>query len=602
MNLILKAQEPQVDFASDFVRLTLARAIARALCSIAAQKSIDIGTEDTVANSINLEYPAIIEHGDFASNAALAYAKKIGSAPQVLARAIVDESSFKELVKKVRATAEVAGPGFINFKLSQEFFAETIHEIVAKSKESKFGMRAFNAGKKVLVEYTDPNPFKVFHIGHLMSNALGEAVSRLVEFSGAHVVRANYQGDVGLHVAKAIWGMMALKDIMPPRSASVKEISDFIGTAYVKGSAAENDDPQAKAEIAAINKKVFERSDAAINDLYDWGRSVTLLNFEEIYKLVGTHFDRYFFESEVAQKGFEVVRSNTPAIFKESEGAVVFPGEKYGLHTRVFITSQGLPTYEAKEIGLTHLKFAEINPDLSIVVTANEQNDYFKVVLKALSLVNDEMAAKTQHISHGMLRFASGKMSSRTGNVITGESLLEDVREMVRTTIADRELTQEEKNKVADDVGVAAIKLSILKQATGSDIIYDPQQSISFEGDSGPYLQYSTVRARAILQKAEDAQIKINDLVVSNEAPTYLERIMHRFPSVIDFALEEMEPHLIATYLLELAGAFNAFYAQSQIVKAGDPQSAYRVLVTKAFYEIMSSGLYILGIRIPLKM
>ncbi len=395
---------------------------------------------------------------------------------------------------------------------------------------------------------------------------------------------------------------MALKDSMPPRSASVKEISDFIGTAYVKGSAAEENDPQAKAEIAAINKKVFDKSDAAINDLYDWGRSVTLLNFEEIYKLVGTHFDRYFFESEVAQKGLQIVRSNTPAIFEESEGAVVFPGEKHGLHTRVFITSQGLPTYDAKEIGLTHTKFAEINPDLSIVVTANEQNDYFKVVLKALSLVNDEMAAKTQHISHGMLRFASGKMSSRTGNVITGESLLEDVRKMVRTTIADRELTPEEKNKVADDVGVAAIKLSILKQATGSDIIYDPEQSISFEGDSGPYLQYSAVRARAILQKAEDAHIKINDLVVSKEAPTYLEKIMHRFPSVIDFALEEMEPHLIATYLLELAGAFNAFYAQSQIVKADDPQSAYRVLVTKAFYEIMSSGLYILGIRIPLKM
>jgi arginyl-tRNA synthetase len=446
-----------------------------------------------------------------------------------------------------------------------------------------------------MVEYTDPNPFKPFHIGHLMSNAIGESISRLVEFQGAKTVRACYQGDVGLHVAKAIYGMQ-----------KVKEGSNYIaylGDAYVFGAKEYEDDPGAKQEIDQLNKIIFDKSDKKIEEMYKKGREESLKHFELIYKKLGTKFDRYFFESEVAKSGLEIVKDYlTQNVFEVSDGAVVFRGDKHGLHTRVFINSQGLPTYETKELGLTKLKFKEVNPDTSIVITANEQSDYFKVVLEAMRHIDTNIAERTKHIAHGMLRFADGKMSSRKGNVITGESLISAVEAMVHKKIEERELETFEKNKIAEMVAIGAIKYSVLRQATGGDIIFDFEKSISFEGDSGPYLQYSYVRANSILEKAKKEGIEPARPLVAPEETTLVERLLSRFPEVVSRAGAEYAPHLIATYLIELASAFNSFYANNQIVNKEDKDSAYKVAITSAFASVMKNGLWLLGIEAPTKM
>jgi len=222
-----------------------------------------------------------------------------------------------------------------------------------------------------------------------------------------------------------------------------------------------------------------------------------------LYKILGTKFDYYFLESQMADIGREIVNANM-GIFEESDGAIVFKAEKYDprLHTRVFITRNNLPTYEAKELGLTMEKFKTVpSMDLSIVETAVEQAEYMKVVTKAISLIHPEYANKMKHITHGMMRFASGKMGSRKGNVITGESLIQDMTALVQEKLKDRDWNDDEKKKVAEMVGVAALKYSILKQGIGGDIIYDFEKSISFEGDSGPYLQYSYARANSVLEK-----------------------------------------------------------------------------------------------------
>ncbi len=560
------------------------------------------------ASMITLEHPADLNMGDYSTNIALALAKKIGENPKDLASKIVVEI-FRLNTDTYIEKVEVAGAGFINFYLSREFFAHTVEDILNKGYE--VGKNETLQGQKIMVEYTDPNPFKPFHIGHLMTNAIGESVATILEHSGAAVSRANYQGDVGLHVAKAIYGLLQNPKLQD-KSGTYTDQAGRIGEAYVAGAALYEDDPSAKAEIDEINKKLYEKTDEKINAIYAWGFEATMNAFEDLYKILGTKFEYYFLESYVANLGVQLVKDNLDkaidspgaGIFENSDGAIVFKAEKYDpkLHTRVFMTSKGLPTYETKELGLTEEKFAKL-PDmnLSIVVTANEQMEYMKVVAKAISIIHPEYESKMKHITHGMMRLATGKMSSRKGNVVTGESLLRDTIALVEEKIKDREWDEEKKAEVAEVVGVAALKYSILKQSTGGDIAYDFDKSISFEGDSGPYLQYSYARAKSILEKAQKENI-FPDPHTSSAEIFEIERMLYTFTEVVERSAQEYEPHYIANYLIEIARSFNSFYANNTIVSKDDKNSAYKIALTYAFSFVMKTGLHLLGIQAPEKM
>lgn len=530
-----------------------------------------------------IEHPNELDHGDYATNVALVCAKQVGKNPKEFAESIVlyiDSQKTKEIEK-----IEIAGPGFINFYLSKVFYEDQLKEILEAGEH--WGKNDTNSGKKIMVEYTDPNPFKAFHIGHLMGNAIGESISRLIEYSGAEVTRANYQGDVGLHVAKAIWGLQ--------HGHGGMENTIELGVAYAAGSAAYEENKQ---EINRINKAIYEGSDEAINKLYEEGRKISLEHFEDIYRVLGTTFDPgfYFFESQTWRKGVEIVNQHMGDVFEESEGAVVFKGEKYDntLHTRVFINSEGIPTYEAKDLGLAYKKNESGDFDTLITITAVEQKEYFKVLRKALEQFDKELADKIVHISHGMMRLPSGKMSSRTGNVVTGESLIDSVKKRVLEITKERNIENQE--EIAEKIAIAAIKYSILRSHAGNDIIYDLEKSLSFEGDSGPYLQYAHTRAQSILEKKN----AVVNAVVNSEEISDLEKILYRFPEVVKEASEEYAPHHIVQYLTQLAGEFNSFYAHTKILNSEN--ESYNVALTKAFALTMVNGLYLLGIKVPEKM
>ncbi|MEX0933509.1 MAG: arginine--tRNA ligase [Candidatus Paceibacterota bacterium] len=566
---------------------TLRNCIAEALSALSIEP-----------DSIELEFSDGVAHGDYSTNVALMHAKKVGKKSHELALEIAREL-LKNKPTEVESV-EVAGPGFINFFLSRSFFSSSLQTI--RREGGDFGKGETRKGEKILIEYTNPNPFKEFHIGHLMSNAIGESLSRLLEFSGAEVRRANYQGDVGLHIAKAVWGMMQDAGNFPAESDSLKTKIAFLGNAYTFGSTAYEESDGAKDAILRINKELYEKNNEQVNNLYDAGRRWSLLKFEELYTILGTTFDFYFFESETEKLGRALVREYLEkGIFVESDGAVIFEAEKYDskLHTRVFITREGVPTYEAKDLPLSKLKFDAYPFDTSIIVTAVEQKEYVKVVLKALEQISPELAEKTLHISHGMLMLPSGKMSSRKGSVVTGESLLREAINESRAKMT-KEYEEGVAEMIATDVGVAAIKYSILRQAIGKNVIYDQEKSLSFEGDSGPYLQYSAVRARSVLEKAKREGIVARE--VGPEEAYALERLLYRFSSVVEKAEAEHAPHYVTTFLTEIAGEFNSFYAEHMIADASDPFSPYKVLLTEAFLEVMQNGLYILGIRIPEKM
>jgi len=548
---------------------------------------------------VELEHPADSERGDYATNAALVYAKKLGRDPIELAGDLV-QGLKKRNIKYIEKIT-VAGFGFINFHLSGEFFAQNIEDIL---EAKKFGAVDTFKGEKTIIEYTDPNIFKVFHIGHLMSNTVGEALSRLIEWNGAEVKRANYQGDVGMHIAKAIFAMKNSKlgIVKEKVLGSTKSRVAFLGQVYAEGAGLFESDKESAKKIKAINKKIYDKSDAIVNALYDLGRGWSLDYFATIYDRVGTKFDFYFFESKTWPAGKQIVEENIGAVFTKSDGAVVYGGEDEGLHTRVFINSEGLPTYEAKDLGLMKKKSEIYDFDKSIVVTASEQTEYFKVVLAASHKIFPQLASKTTHIAHGLMVLPSGKMSSRTGDVVAAEDLLGQAKEKVQEKMADRNFSSSQISEVAELVSIAAIKFAILKQAPGKDVVFDFDKSISFEGDSGPYLQYTAVRAGSILKKAKKLEIKVSSKRLLGTDILPLERLVYQLPEVIERAGIENSPQLVVSYLLQLASTFNSFYASTKIVDEKDANAPYYLALTKATKIALTNGLEVLGIKVPVKM
>ncbi len=552
-----------------------------------AQTLANLGIE---AAPVALEHPAELSHGDYATGVALKYAKQLGKNPRELAEALTESlRSSTELGPTSIQKIEVAGPGFINFTLAPEAVSASLDK--ART-DDDWGKNGSLAGEVIMMEYTSPNLFKPLHIGNLVGNILGESVARLMQASGADVKRINYPSDIGLTVAKGVWGLLQTK-------GDPKDIK-ALGEAYRIGNDGYENDPAAKEEIVAINKKLYEDSDPELTMLRKSGIETSRRHLDAICEQLGTTFDTEIFESQAGPLGRDIVMSHIEdGTFEKSDGAIIFPGEKYGLHTRVFINSAGLPTYEAKDVGNFELKHtAYPRWSQSFVVTGLEQQEYFKVVIAAIKKIFPDAADKRiMHIPNGFLTLTTGKMSSRKGNVLTGESLLADLAESAKERAT--ESRADDKEKLAEDIAVAAIKYQILKQSSGKNIVFDRERALSLEGDSGPYLQYAYARTRAILERAHTAGIRAK--LDPSATPTELMRLLVRFPEIVAHAATEYEPHYLATYLIAIASAYNSWYAQVQILDQS-AEEPHKVAIVQAVSHTLKTGLSLLGIPVPERM
>jgi arginyl-tRNA synthetase len=520
--------------------------------------------------------------GDYATNAALQLAKKASKSPHEIARGLIAELSGTLGVKEL----SIAGAGFINFRLSDE--------ALGQAALSAANLPKTNRGQELLVEFGDPNPFKEMHIGHLYTSIVGDAISGILEASGAQVHRVSYHGDVGLHVAKWLWGVHQQFgwDSEAASKALHSDPDSGIGHYYSAGAKAYEEDESAKAEIETINNQVYAGDHAGISRMYELGKILSFDKFNEILNLLSIKYEKNYLESWAAKKGTEVVKHNTGKVFEQSQGAIVYKGEKVGLHTRVFINSRGLPTYEAKDLGLAELKAQDYpSADRSIIITAHEQAEYFKVMLAALTEIDKPAADKTRHLAHGFLSLASGKMSSREGSVYAAMKLLLDVKAAVHEQYPDSPARKE--------ISFAAVKYAFLKHRLGSDIVFDIKESISLEGSSGPYLQYAHARASSILAKAdfqgpswEKAEFDGNERSLALKISEY--------PEIVEKAVNELMPHYVANYLYELAQQFNRFYETSRII--GDEREGLRLQLVKAYQQVLKSGLGVLNIAAPERM
>ena len=526
------------------------------------------------------------QFGDYATNIALQLAKGLGKNPRDVAEQItqVIKSKLAEHISEV----SVAGPGFINLRLSDNALLAELRQVTKIPK--------VNQEKTVLVEYSDPNPFKPLHAGHLYTTLVGNTIAKLIEKSGAKVVRINYGGDVGLHVGKTMWSMV--KNLGGENPEKLEEISvearpAYLGARYVEGNTAYEDDEVAKAEIIEANKRVYELQktgdrESAFAQIYWTCRAWSYEYFKSLYtQLQVDPFDRFIPESEVTELGEQTVKDQlAKGVYKQSDGAVIYDGESKGLHTRVFINSAGLPTYEAKETGLIQTKWNDYHYDKSIIITANEQDQYMQVVLASVSEFEPEIVARTQHITHGVVKLAGGvKMSSRKGNTVTALEIID----------AAHSAAKEQGRGANEDTVLAAIKYAFAKNRIGGDVIYDPKDSIALEGNSGPYLQYAHARAKSILAKASSHQSSAVTSLEAGERSLVLK--LTEFPEVITHAIEELAPHLVCTYLYDLAQVFNRFYEQNRVI--GDPREAERLVFVAQYAEVLKNGLDVLGIHAP---
>ncbi|OIO19688.1 MAG: arginine--tRNA ligase [Candidatus Magasanikbacteria bacterium CG1_02_41_34] len=561
-------------------------------------------------------------------------AKKEGKSPTDVATELAikfNDAFAKEdmiqssLIKEVKAF----GP-YVNFFLDGAEVASFVLNGITEEGE-QYGMHTEGKGKQVVIEFGCPNPMKVFHLGHLKNLVTGESVVRVFENAGYDVKRVNYQGDVGLHIAKVLYGLQTVppSDGIPAKGGTddgqhltmeevteqvrmvssriLKERVAFLGKAYTRGANAYEENKDAQKAIARLNEMVYER-DSSIQEVYTTGRQWSLDYFDTIYKKLGSHFDRLYFESETYERGVELVEEGKQkGIFVESDGAVIFPGSEYDLHDRVFLNSKGYPTYEGKELALAEKHFTDFTPDQVIHVVGKEQTGYFQVVFKALEQLLPQTTGKEFHLVGGYLQLkGEQKMSSRKGNVISGDELLKEVEEKIRQILAERGEDHGLSEETIQKITGAALKYAMLKADVSQDVAFDMEESVSTTGDSGPYLLYIVARILSILEKAQNTSNKkqaifnIQSSITPEEKKLFL--LLATYPDITKRAVREYDPSHVAKYMFELAQAFNAFYAVCPVLDAEEEVKEFRILLIKTVRDVMTRGLLLLGIETVEKM
>lgn len=528
--------------------------------------------------------------GDFQTNFAMMNSKIIGGNPRKIAEEIVNEiGTCNHLIEKL----EIAGPGFINIFLKDEYLGE----YVSKMTTEKFEYTELNTKGDVIIDYSSPNIAKRMHIGHLRSTIIGDAVKRLYNFLGYHTVADNHIGDWGTQFGKLIIGYRKWLD----KEAYEKNPIEELERVYVEFSKESENDPSLD-DLAREELKKLQDGDKENYALWQEFIKVSLDEYNKLYNRMGITFDTYYGESfyhnmmpavldELVEKGLAV----------EDQGAkVVFFDEKDNLHPCIVQKKDGAFLYSTSDIAT--VKFRKENYDINrlIYLTDERQQDHFKQFFKITEMLGWDI--EKIHIWFGIMRFADGVFSTRKGNVIRLEQLLDEGKKRALEVIEEKNpsLSDEEKNNIAEVVGVGAIKYADLSQNRQSPIIFEWDKVLSFEGNTAPYLQYSYARIQSIKKKAEEMGKVITadtKIVIKDKIERNLVTFLTLFPTMVLKAGETYKPNLLTDYLFDLAKKFNTFYNACPILNQEDEVLLSRLLIADRTAEILRQGLDLLGIK-----
>jgi len=555
------------------------------------EKIIDILKKETKLSEINLEIPPNSELGDYAFPC-FVLAKQLKKNPVQIAKEIALKIKPDKILKEVKAV----GP-YLNFFVNKEKLSEDILGRIFSEKD-KFGIQK-KTGKKILVEYPGPNTNKPLHLGHVRNICLGYSLSRILEFNGNEVVHVNINNDRGVHICKSMlaykkWG----KNDTPEKSKMKSDF--FVGKYYVLYAQHEKDHPELEEEVQKM-LELWEKGDKETIALWKKMNKWAFDGFKETYRRFGLKFEKEYYESETYKNGKDIVLDGLKKglFFKKDDGSIAVDLNNKGLNEKVLLRANGTTVYVTQDLYLAKLKYEDFKYDKSIYVVATEQNHHFKVLFEILKLLKFPFAEKCYHFAYGMVNLTSGKMKSREGTVVDADNLVDEVAELAseETKKRNKDISAKELKERAEKIALGAIRFYILRYDPIKDILFDPKESISFEGETGPYLQYTYARINSILEKNEDKIKSDADVSLLNQKEEIeLVKLLGNFNDVVRKAGEDYRINAVARYLLDLAQSFNNFYHVHPVLKADEDVKKARLILIKCVQQVIKNGLYLLGI------
>jgi arginyl-tRNA synthetase len=533
-----------------------------------------------------LEIPPSSELGDYAFPC-FSLAKIFKKNPIEIAKDLANKLKPSKDIEKIQATG-----AYINFFINPVYFADQvlkIKESYGKSKATK---------EKIMVEFASPNTNKPLHLGHLRNMSIGESISRVLELNGKKVIRANLNNDRGVHICKSMLSYKLFGKGKTPSSEKIKS-DHFIGDYYVMFSQKSKENPQLEQEAQGMLVK-WEAGDKEVRSLWKKMNTWALDGFKETYSLFGIKFDKEYYESEIYDKAREIVDLGLKkkVFTKREDGAVIINLEKENLGEKVILRADGTSIYITQDLYLAKLKDEEFKLDGSIYVVANEQNYHFQVLLAVLKKLGFSFSDNLHHLSYGMVNLPEGRMKSREGTVVDADDLIQETQNLARKELESRyKLSKSELESRSLKIALAAIKYSLLKIDIAKDMIFNPNEAISFEGDTGPYLQYSYARASSILKKSlESKKLKNNKVTKLEVSEIALIKELLAFPQKVEESSLHLSPHIIANYTFSLAQKFSDFYHNCPVI--GSENASFRLDLVRKFRLVMSSSLSLLGIDV----
>ncbi|MGI5950008.1 arginine--tRNA ligase [Peptoniphilus sp.] len=542
-----------------------------------------------------LEVPPSYDLGDFAFPV-FSLAKIYRKNPAIIASELAEEIESKYFEKVENKNA------YINFYINKNIFAEEILKESIEKKED-FGKTDEGKGENVCVEYSSTNIAKPFHIGHIRSTVIGDSLKRIYDFLGYNTIAINYLGDYGTQFGMLICAYKKWGDRDAINENPIPELFKL----YVKINQVVDENPEVKEECREWFKKLEENDEEAV-ELWKWFREVSLKEFNRVYDILDVHFDSYNGESYYSDKLQGVIKElRERNVMEESQGAEIINLEKYNLPPAIIVKSDGTSIYLTRDIAAAKDRHETYKPYVSIYVVGAQQSLHFKQLKATLKEAKYDFYDEIVHVPFGMVSLEDGTLSTRRGKVVYLEDVLNKAIGKVMDILDEREKTSgqkiENKEELAQTIGVGAIKFQELFNGRIKDYVFDWDKTLSFEGETGPYVQYVHARICSLLEKGNfSLDNKFDASLLTEETEVDIIRSLYNYNQVVKDAAEKYEPYFITRYVVELAKKFNKFYNQTQILVEDEELRNTRLMLCYTVKNVIASGLNLLGIKAPEKM
>ena len=551
-------------------------------------QNIEVLTSEEISQLI--EIPPKPEMGDFAFPC-FRLAKSYHKAPPMIAQDLKESIGDQAFLSEIKVVG-----GYLNFYVDKAQYAQQI--IDKYNNATDYGCSDQGKDKTICIDYSSPNVAKNFHVGHLRTTIIGNSLYKIFSKLGYKVVRINHLGDWGTQFGKLIVAYKKWGSREAVEEKGIEELMDI----YVKFHEEAEKDDSLNDEARAWFLKM-EQGDEETLEIWQWFRDISLKEFMRVYNILGMEFDSFAGESFYRDKTADVIKRLTDdGLLKESQGAMIVPLDEYDMPPCIVAKKDGSSIYATRDLAAILYRKATYNFDRCLYVTGLEQKLHFAQVFKVIELMGNDYAKNLVHIPYGLVSLKSGKISSRKGNVIFAEDLLRESINKTTSIIEEKNPDIPDKEEVAKQVGIGAIIFNDLYNQRIKDVIFDWNKLLNFDGETGPYVQYTYARASSVLRKIGEVPDTIDYTLLTDEASIGLLKEIERYPQVIKDAAERYEPSVIARYSIDLAHAFNKFYHECQINVEDETTKYTRTNVVKIARYIIKDALSLLGIQCPEQM